>query len=301
MTFENRREFLFVYSVKDANPNGDPLNANHPRLDADSGQILVSDVRIKRTIRDYWVENEENIFVDGEPKTLKVRVDELKNKSSSANYKEAIGKCLDTKLFGVTFALGNESFSWTGPVQFKWGRSLHKAKAEFVQGTAAFATKEGNDQRSFRNEYIVPFVVIGVYGIANQCASDRTGATKEDVDKIADGLWLGTTNLITRSKVGHIPRLFLEIIYKKDFLGIAGSLDDKIKMLTTDGKPLDESGSYKLRSIEECILDISIVSNQLLSMKNDIEKVILWTDSETQLKGTDVLKSSGIQFEQKVR
>lgn len=299
MTFEKRREILFVYSVKDANPNGDPLNANHPRLDADSGQILVSDVRIKRTIRDQWVLDGEDVFVDGEPKTLKVRVDELKTKLSAGNYKEAIGKCLDTKLFGVTFALGSESFSWTGPVQFKWGRSLHKAKAEFVQGTAAFATKEGNDQRSFRNEYIVPFVVIGVYGIANQCASDRTGATENDVDKIADGLWLGTTNLITRSKIGHIPRFFLEIVYKKDFLGIAGSLDDKIKILTPDGKILDDLDAYKLRSMGECVLDISVIGEQLIAMKDNIESVAVWTDSETKLQGID--KFSSLPFTHKIR
>jgi len=44
-----------VYSVKDANPNGDPLNANHPRYDEETGQVLVSDVRIKRTIRDEFM------------------------------------------------------------------------------------------------------------------------------------------------------------------------------------------------------------------------------------------------------
>ena len=55
MSFNRRRELLFLYTVKDANPNGDPLNANHPRFDAETSQILVSDVRIKRTIRDEWL------------------------------------------------------------------------------------------------------------------------------------------------------------------------------------------------------------------------------------------------------
>ena len=77
MSFEQRREYLFVYSVKDANPNGDPLNANHPRIDEDSGQILVSDVRVKRTVRDQWLREGRDVFVDGEPKTLKQRIEEL--------------------------------------------------------------------------------------------------------------------------------------------------------------------------------------------------------------------------------
>ena len=80
MIFGQRRELLFVYSVKDANPNGDPLNANHPRYDEDTGQILVSDVRVKRTVRDQWLREGKDVFVDGEVKTLKQRVEELKIK-----------------------------------------------------------------------------------------------------------------------------------------------------------------------------------------------------------------------------
>ena len=156
-------------------------------------------LRIKRTIRDQWLREGLNVFVDGAAKTLKTRIDELKSALKVKTGKEALQQCIDTKLFGVTFAHGSEAFSWTGPVQFKWGRSLHQAKAELIQGTAAFATRDESEQRSFRNEYIVPFVLLGVYGIANQHASVETGATDADVDKIADGLWTGTVNLITRS------------------------------------------------------------------------------------------------------
>ena len=73
----------------------------------------------------------------------------------------------------------------------------------------------------------MPFVLLGVYGIANQYPSVETGATDEDVDKLAKGLWEGTINLITRSKIGHVPRLLIEVIYKEGFSGAAGSLDEK--------------------------------------------------------------------------
>jgi CRISPR-associated protein Csh2 len=52
----NRSELLFLYDIENANPNGDPLNENRPRFDTESSTILVSDVRLKRTIRDYWFE-----------------------------------------------------------------------------------------------------------------------------------------------------------------------------------------------------------------------------------------------------
>ncbi|MDY6868291.1 MAG: type I-B CRISPR-associated protein Cas7/Csh2, partial [Chloroflexota bacterium] len=203
MSFKKRREILFIYSVKDANPNGDPLNANHPRYDQESGQVLVSDVRVKRTIRDQWMREGHTIFVDAEPNTMAARVEDLKQSLNVETGAEAIRKCLDTRLFGVTYAYKKESFSWTGPVQFKWGRSLHQAKPELVQGTGAFATKEGSEQRTFRNEYLVPFVLLAVYGIANQNAAETTGATEADMETLAPALWKGTLNLITRSKIGH--------------------------------------------------------------------------------------------------
>ena len=291
MAFAKRREYLFLYTVKDANPNGDPLNANHPRFDAETGRIMVSDVRIKRTIRDQWLREGLDVFVDGAPKTLNTRINELKSKLKVNTGKEALQKCIDTRLFGVTFALGNEAFSWTGPVQFKWGRSLHQAKAELIQGTAAFATKDQSEQRSFRNEYIVPFVLLGVYGIANQYASVETGATDEDVDKIADGLWEGTINLITRSKVGHVPRLLIEIIYQEGFSGSAGSLDEKVDLQGPDGRTLNADEELTIRSPKDFIVDISDVSKKLAGLKNYIETVRICLDNELQLKGMDELKT----------
>jgi CRISPR-associated protein Csh2 len=290
MAFEKRREFVFVYSVKDANPNGDPLNANHPRYDAETGQVLVSDVRIKRTIRDQWLREGLDVFVDGKAKTLKLRVEELKSKFNVKTGREALAQCIDTKAFGVTFALDKESFSWTGPVQFKWGRTLHRAKAELVQGTAAFATKDDSEQRSFRNEYIVPFALLGVYGIANQYSSQETGATETDIDKVSEGLWNGTINLITRSKIGHVPRLLLEIIYKPGFAGAAGSLDEKLALQSVEGNTLTEDQELAIRHPRDYILDISLINTRLGQLANQIEQVKIWLDNELQVQGLNELK-----------
>ncbi len=288
MSFKNRREYLFVYSVKDANPNGDPLNANHPRYDPESGQIMVSDVRIKRTIRDQWMREGLPVFVDSEPKTLASRIEEIKNLLTVKTGKEALAGCLDTRLFGVTFAQEKESFSWTGPVQFKWGRSLHKAKAELIQGTGAFATKEGNDQRTFRNEYIVPFVVIGVYAIANQYAAATTRATDADLACLESGLWDGTTNLITRSKVGHQPRLFIEIKYREGFNGAIGSLDEKIS-LERGGVPLTDEEQLGLRSLSGAALNVHPIAERLAATSAQVEQVRVLREAGTQVIGLDEL------------
>jgi len=225
MSFEKRREYLFLYTVKDANPNGNPLEENHPRYDEDTQQALASDVRIKRTVRDQWLRKDFNVFIDGETKTLRKRFEELKESTKKESGREVLGECIDTRLFGATFALGKESFAWIGPVQFKWARSLHAATFEFIQGTSAFATEGSGEesqekqQRSFRNEYKVPFALMSVYGLANQHASKQTGATENDLQALSNSLWEGTDNLITRSKNEHKSRFLMEITYKDNYDG----------------------------------------------------------------------------------
>jgi len=290
MSFENRREILFIYTVKDANPNGDPLNANHPRYDQETGQILVSDVRVKRTVRDQWIREGKTVFVDAEPKTMVTRVDELKKSLNVASGKEAIQGCLDARLFGVTYAYKKESFAWTGPVQFKWGRSLHQAKPELIQGTGAFATSDNAEQRTFRNEYLVPFVALGIYGVANQNAAESTGATDEDVEALSAALWDGTINLITRSKIGHRPRLLLEIVYEQGFQGLLSALDEKVS-LTRNGQPLDVDEQLSLRSLDEVTLDLTPIVNQLATQTENIQNVSLRVETGLSLEGLDQMKA----------
>jgi len=294
MSFSNRREILFLYTVRDANPNGDPLNQNHPRYDEDTGQVLVSDVRIKRTIRDQWVREGRYVFVDGESKTLKARFEELKKLTGKNGGKEVLGECLDTRLFGATFALDKESFSWTGPVQFKWGRSLHAASFDFIQGTAAFATREDSQQRSFRNEYKVPFALIAVYGIANQYAAAVTGAEEGDLESLAEALWTGTDNLITRSKTEHKARLYLEVRYKEGFNGKIGALDEKLILLSREGEQLDRDAQKALRGLDEVLLDVRSLVEALKKHEQQIEQVKVIRNPELQIKGEEELK--GLSF-----
>ncbi|AQS58403.1 type I-B CRISPR-associated protein Cas7/Csh2 [Desulforamulus ferrireducens] len=286
MTFQQRREYLFIYSVKDANPNGDPLNANHPRYDEETGQVLVSDVRIKRTVRDQWVREGKNVFVDGEAKTSTKRIEELQNILKVKDGKAICGGCIDTRLFGVTYPVDKQSFSWTGPVQFKWGRSLHRVKPELIQGTAAFATKEGSEQRSFRNEYLVPFALIAVYGIANQNAASITGATELDLQDLKSALWDGTVNLITRSKVGHMPCLLIEIVYQAGFQGAIGALDEKIRLVKAGSQEdFSREEEFAIRSLRDCLLDVSPLARRLQALQEHIAVVNIRKDAELSITG----------------
>ncbi len=283
--FAQRREILFLYTVKDANPNGDPLNANHPRYDEETGQIMVSDVRVKRTIRDELISMGERVLIDGESNTLVSRYNTLKAELGTTDGTSTLKGCIDARLFGATFAVGKESFSWTGPVQFKWGRSLHRAKVEFVQGTAAFSTKEGSQQRSFRNEYIVPFALIASSAICNQNASTTTEASDQDLDKMTQALWQGTLNLITRSKMEHRPLLMVEIRYQSGYQSHIGNLDELVTLTALDGSELSSEQQIQIRSPRQVIIDLSKLQDKLQRIQTHIDSVQIVADEAAQLKG----------------
>ncbi|HEK25426.1 MAG TPA: CRISPR-associated protein, partial [Hydrogenobaculum sp.] len=153
---KNRREFLFVYDVSWANPNGDPLDENKPRIDEETGINYVTDVRLKRTIRDQLLDMGYEVFIREERKENgKLSSKEDIFSTYENDYAKVLERCIDIRLFGGTFALkstkkskkkSNESeeqeadeaqqaASFTGPVQFKFGRSLHRVKMELVKGT----------------------------------------------------------------------------------------------------------------------------------------------------------------------
>jgi len=188
---QNRSEILFLYDIENANPNGDPNDDNKPRIDEESGKNIVTDVRLKRTIRDYVlskVVKGNDIFVqekiydeEGHIQDAKLRAtdylqktDEELSTMSAEQQKQVIAEavlneCIDIRLFGATIPLElkikkdkktdvkKSAITYTGPVQFKMGKSLHQVKIQFVKGTGAFASKQGSTQKTFREEYILPY------------------------------------------------------------------------------------------------------------------------------------------------
>jgi len=213
----SRHEILFLYDVKDSNPNGDPIDENKPRIDEETGVNIVTDVRLKRTIRDYLHDNKKmEVFVrevkkeDGNLKTKEDRLDDLQINSPE----DLINKCIDIRLFGATAAIKERTITFTGPVQFKFGRSLHRVKLDYVKGTTVMPSKEARKQGTFTEVYTLPYSLIVFHGIANENAARYTQMTSQDYELLMEAIWNGTKNLISRSKFGQMPRLLLDIEYK---------------------------------------------------------------------------------------
>lgn len=301
---KNRQEILFLYDVMDANPNGDPLDENKPRIDEETGINIVTDVRLKRTIRDYLYSyrgydgsNDKDIFVrelasdKGGIKDGKARAKDFKE-----NVDEILGRAIDIRLFGGVIPLDKASITFTGPVQFNMGRSLNKVTLKHIKGTGAFASGEGKAQKTFREEYIIPYSLIGFHGIVNENAAKETKLTDEDVDLMDEAIWNGTKNLITRSKMGHMPRLLLRVVYKADQNFFIGDLQNKIEISF-------DMAEEKLRTIKDFSIKMDDLVNELVQYKNKIEKVIYTADKNLKLtlKGQNVnLKDiNEIKFEEK--
>ena len=140
-------------------------------------------------------------------------------------------------------------------------------------GDGRLRHQRGQRTAFLRSEYIVPFVLVADYAIANQHASKTTGAADEDLDALFSALWKGTANLITRSKVGHMPRFLLEVRYVKGFDGIIGAMDEKVRLLGADGHSLSADEQLALRSCDGALLDITALSSALARVSQDVERV----------------------------
>ena len=283
-----RSELLFLYDTKKCNPNGDPMDNNRPRIDEETGKCLVTDVRLKRTVRDYLMlegydgesDSKGDIFIrdeKGKPVTGKER-------SKSYNSREEfLSKFIDARLFGAVSAPGDKAdkkkvFHYTGPVQFGMGTSLHKVKENFLKGTGGFATKEGAMQKTFREEYNITYGLIGFHGVINENAAKHTNLMEADVQELLSGIWNGTKNLLTRSKKGHMPRLLVRITYKKANFFI-GELVERLALIPNEGVRENE-----YEDITDFKIDTSELNKTLTKYWNEIEKVeVVNIDDRIQL------------------
>lgn len=300
---KNRSEIVFLYDIKDANPNGDPLDENKPRIDEETGINIVTDVRLKRTIRDYLMNfKKQDIFVkeitddEGKIQDAKLRakdfledVPDLARKGFNEQKEiikdKIVSACIDVRLFGATIPLellvkGKDetgSITLTGPVQFRMGRSLHQVELKHIKGTGAFASKPGATQKTFREEDILPYSLICFYGVINENAAQHTKLTENDIDLLLDGMWNGTKNLISRSKAGQMSRLLLKVNYKEKNYHI-GDLDKLVKI-----KDIDKIEQEKIRDISDLELDTTELVETLNKNKDKIESIDMKIDDRVKI------------------
>jgi CRISPR-associated protein Csh2 len=299
-TLSGRHEFLFLYDIKMGNPNGDP-DENRPRVLPD-GTHYVTDVRLKRFARDFMKVRGEDILVDnieGKTTNLTGRVVDYLQKH---NQKEANGEKLvnilldafiDARLFGSSFAFKVEDSkggknskiklepipkTLTGAVQINMGEVLHKAEEVDIHGTSIFASGQEKTQGTFTTYFGLRYALIGFSGVANEHSAEISRMSDSDYEYLLRAMWHGVRVCgNTRTKVGQIPHLLLDITYNHGEEFQFGRLQDYVKMVGSNGKEEKEWASP-----EDYKLDMSLMINRLKEQKDRIKMVRCTKSSDIQ-------------------
>jgi len=277
----NNGEILYLYDAKLTNPNGDPDEENRPRMDYERSMNLVSDLRLKRYVRDYLIDKGHQMYVQkvgGDPVTSSARVKDFAN-GDKLDIEKIKNEYIDIRLFGATIPYKKDNKALTGPVQFNWGYSLNKVELLESSITSHFASSEGNKQGAIGKDYRVKYSLIAFSGAISGKRAENTNLKEEDILILDEALYKAIPLLATRSKVGQYPRMYMRLEFK-DSETMLRDLRSYVK-LSSEDKEMDDSG---IRDITECSLDISRLVEYLGANKELIEKIHYFQDEALTLK-----------------
>ncbi len=290
-TLTSRREFLFCYDIRMGNPNGDP-DENRPRILPD-GTYYVTDVRLKRFVRDYLKTQGHDILVDsieGRTTNLTGRVGAyLKEKGKpEANGRELVDIILesfvDARMFGSTLAFkkgeeqdGVKARNWepqpktlTGATQIEQGEVLHQAQEVDIRGTSIFGSSEERRQGTFTENFVLRYGFVGFGGIANEHSAAKSLLTDEDYAALLGALWKGVRSAgNTRTKAGQVPRLLVNVVYKPGAEFQMGRMLDYVRLESADGQKPETSWTGPL----DYVVDLSLLRDRLEGYAHHVERI----------------------------
>ncbi len=214
----NRHDILLLFEVTNGNPNGDPDAGNLPRLDPNTNRGIVSDVCLKRKVRNF-VEmftpdragnkaNGYNLLVKQGAvlnteinKGIEKSSEPLAEKAQKPEKQEAAMKWLcreffDVRTFGGVLSTGDDIMkgsAWgqvRGPVQFTFGQSYHPITPLEITITRCAVTKEedAEKERTMGNKHIVPYALYAAKVYVSPAFAERTGFTNTDLEILFDAL-----------------------------------------------------------------------------------------------------------------
>ena len=188
----NKYDFAIIFDVADGNPNGDPDAGNLPRIDAETGMGLVTDVCLKRKIRNYVQLTKKcvppfDIFIKqkselgGATDSAQPSPDgEKKGKKTSVDCREFCSKFFDIRTFGavLTSGAGNNAGQVRGPVQLTFARSVDPIV--YSEHTITRIAHDNKDQTMGRKA-TVPYGLYVAHGFVSPALAEQTGFSEEDL------------------------------------------------------------------------------------------------------------------------
>jgi CRISPR-associated protein Csd2 len=271
-TLSNRYEFVLLYDVENGNPNGDPDAGNMPRIDPETGYGIVTDVCLKRKIRNYvemvagdkpgnriYIKEGIPLNTNHKEAYLAVGLEPGKKADVAGVNKAREWMCknfYDIRTFGAVLSVGDNCGQVRGPVQINFSRSIDPIVQQEVTITRLTVTREeeADKERTMGRKHIVPYGLYRAEGyVSAKLANDETkgtGFSEEDLQLFWDAL----VNLFehdhsaARGKMA-VRKLF---VFKHDSdLGSAPShkLFDLIQVEKNDGVVVPRKfGDYRVKS-----------------------------------------------------
>ena len=208
-TLNNRFDFVYMFDVQDGNPNGDPDAGNLPRIDAETGMGLVTDVCLKRKVRNYVQIAKElsdgfDIFIK-EKAVLNDEIDKAHDDSEVKEIKDAKEKTAaarrfmcknyyDIRTFGAVMSTGKNAGQVRGPIQLTFARSVDAvATAEHSITRIAVATpgeaeKQNGENHTMGRKATIPYGLYACHGFISANLAQQTGFSEEDLQLFWEAL-----------------------------------------------------------------------------------------------------------------
>ena len=209
MSLHNRYDFVFLFDVRDGNPNGDPDAGNLPRIDAETGQGLVTDVCLKRKIRNFVSlthEEKQPFDIYVKEKAVLNRSNEnaykalnLKSEAKKLPKKEEDAKRLtrwmcdnfyDIRTFGAVMTTEINTGQVRGPVQMTFSRSVDPViSAEHsITRMAVTNEKDLEKERTMGRKFTVPYGLYRCHGFISAHLAQQTGFGEKDLELFFNAL-----------------------------------------------------------------------------------------------------------------
>ncbi len=270
----NRYDFIYLFDCKDANPNGDPDAGNLPRIDAETGHGLITDVCIKRKIRNY-VElvkkdasgyniyvKEKAVLIQAHEKayqaiqTSEDQASETKGKKRKGTAEEVerarqwmCQNFFDVRAFGAVMSIAVNCGQVRGPIQQSFARSIDSivvsehAITRMAVATEREAEAQQGDNRTMGRKFTVPYALYRCHGFINPFLAEQTGFSDDDLELYLEGLEnaFQFDQSAARPAGSMAPRALL--VFRHDNqLGRASSHDlfDRFKVNAFEDRPAED-------------------------------------------------------------
>lgn len=264
---KNRYDFVYLFDVQDGNPNGDPDGDNAPRTDYETGQGLVTDVCLKRKVRNYvqikmgedqlnQIFVKEGAVLNNEIKKAYKALDlKPKEKGKESDNKDKARQYMcehyyDIRTFGAVMSTGDNAGQVRGPVQLTFARSIDPVvtSEHTVTRMAVTDEKDKEKERTMGRKATVPYGLYRAHGFISAALARETTFSEDDLDL----LWEALKNMfdLDRSAARGLMAARRLIVFKhKDDLGNAPAhkLFELVKVEAKDpSRPTRTFSDYKI-------------------------------------------------------